>query len=138
MTLYQGRDVQASLWWLLIVSENPLWTKLPKDLVKLVLEWFVFPISRCFGGCNRWIKYEEYHFGWPPYCSDYCVKFSGSKAWIKILDTKGYPIDGYRACEICKIAIIAGGALVLGVPYCVNCWKKEEANGLFVEKKKKK
>lgn len=54
MSFYQGRDVQASLWWLLIIRDHLLWSRLPKDLVRHLLRYFLFSVRKCF--CGRYFK----------------------------------------------------------------------------------
>ena len=138
MTLYQGRDISASLDWLLIVRKNPLWSRLPKDLIRHLLHYFVFSVEQCW--CGRFWKREVET---EVYCSFHCY----SK--VCYLEACSFPIEngakhwfvrnGVAPCCCC-----CDKSLILDYYeeprndfyYCLPCWLKEQRNGLFLEKKK--
>lgn len=124
MTLYQGRDVESSLWWLLIARDSSLWCLLPKDVVKYILRWFVFPVAQCSGNCGRWMK-ELVSGSTYRYCSSYCASH--------LPDDPPKTRMVLHICVRCGILARKEGVISRHEFYCNSCWKREQKNGLFIE-----
>lgn len=144
-----GRDIKTSLQWLNIVRQDPLWSRLPKDLIRMVLEWFVFSVSWCW--CGRFqrsdIMMTRCHDGIERLiCSDLChsaysrrmtalfgLMPSGLR-YVEVVYGRFLP----KSCIRCNLRMDGGLYWVEGRDrdvYCNACFDKFKNNGLILEKK---
>lgn len=128
--IYQGRDIGASLWWLLIVRDHPLWCVLPKDLVRHVLSYFFFFVGKCW--CGRYFRKNSEGIC----CSVICASSYGFQKITGMPIKHGgkrIVIDNVK-CNRCSrwltMYFYQDGRSYTN--YCAKCWKIVKRNGLYL------
>lgn len=146
-----GRDVESSAIWILITKHNPLWSKLPKDLIFLMLNQFLFKVETCWCGKKYHIKKGQYRWvsfsKWMPKdwfryncsrkCYDNCeLSFERTNYKSEEPEFRNEILPIYGCCKMYGIS----GMNVYWVTgyeryiYCSRCFEKYSRNGLFLEK----
>lgn len=133
----KGRDVPASVGWILSCRKEPILQTFPRDVVRLILSWLVFPVYEC--ACGRLFRPKGL---FSRKCSMSCVVACNR---LDTYNKRREPQKPYKykirrgreeiGCSLCKkpdrnLWIVNFGSMGL----CENCFQKFRRNKFCLEK----